>query len=384
MSEIPMGQSVQTLMTLVDLIYEAALDPSLWEVFLTKLGKTLDIPWCFFFVHDLSQQKVDIQAAVGFDSARVRSYQKYYAARNPTFIRGQAQLWPGNVCRTEALCPKDVFEKSELHNDWSVPQGIGQGIGAVVLKTPTQVGLFGMLQRINGPAPSEIDLALLRLLMPHMQRAVKFHGQLVGLRMSEGRTREALDRMIQGVVFLDRRGQVLWMNRAAESTVKKGDVISLGRTGIQMGRPDEQGKWAVLLRRTLSGVVQATTPGGEMKVSREHSKQPLSVSVTPLTFPGALVSEPLALCVVFISDPDSMAIGDERRLQLLYGFTAAQARVATRLVDGCTVKEIDEGLKVGKETVRTHIRQILEKTHTRRQAELVGVLLRGALSLQRQ
>src|SRR6267154_2099765 len=156
------------LLDLIGLIYDAAGDPSLWPAFLERLEAILQTPWCFFYLHDLAERQVDIQAEIGFDPSCVRSYQDYYAAKNPVLIYGQEHLWPGNVCSSRTLCPEDVFLKSEFHNDWAVPQGIGHGISATVLRTPSLVGLFELLKPIGAKSPEEEDIALLRALMPHM------------------------------------------------------------------------------------------------------------------------------------------------------------------------------------------------------------------------
>lgn len=64
-----------------------------------------------------------------------------------------------------------------------------------------------------------------------------------------------------------------------------------------------------------------------------------------------------------------------RSLEERYGLTHAEARVAARLGRGLAVKEIAAELHVGVETVRTHLKRVYAKTGTRRQAELVRLVL---------
>lgn len=78
----------------------------------------------------------------------------------------------------------------------------------------------------------------------------------------------------------------------------------------------------------------------------------------------ALMDEPACLATKVVASP----------IERL-GLTAAETRIATRLVDGRSPREIAAELGVGVSTVRTHLARIFAKTGTSRQAELVSFLL---------
>jgi DNA-binding CsgD family transcriptional regulator len=58
------------------------------------------------------------------------------------------------------------------------------------------------------------------------------------------------------------------------------------------------------------------------------------------------------------------------------GLTPAESAFAKRLAAGHSIDEICEALGIRHTTARTHLRHLFQKTHTRRQAELVSWLLR--------
>jgi DNA-binding CsgD family transcriptional regulator len=60
-----------------------------------------------------------------------------------------------------------------------------------------------------------------------------------------------------------------------------------------------------------------------------------------------------------------------------YALTVQEARVATQVAEGHTVKEIAATLGVTVFTVRAHLRSIFLKTDVNRQAALVRVVLNG-------
>jgi DNA-binding CsgD family transcriptional regulator len=79
---------------------------------------------------------------------------------------------------------------------------------------------------------------------------------------------------------------------------------------------------------------------------------------------------------VILRAPEEAPVPSENELRDLFGLTPAEARVACRLV-GETVDEVAEALGVGVATVRTHVQHLLAKTGTRRQSELVRLLVSG-------
>ena len=62
-------------------------------------------------------------------------------------------------------------------------------------------------------------------------------------------------------------------------------------------------------------------------------------------------------------------------LQAEFGLTPAEARLVLRLVAGDSLRSSAKTLSIGYETARTTLKSIFQKTGTRRQAELVIVII---------
>jgi DNA-binding CsgD family transcriptional regulator len=86
-------------------------------------------------------------------------------------------------------------------------------------------------------------------------------------------------------------------------------------------------------------------------------------------------------CFAFGSQHLSAAV-----VRHIYGFSAAEARVAVSLAAGQTPRQVADELLLSLHTVRTHIKSIFGKTRTRSQNELVALLARGigALRLEKE
>jgi DNA-binding CsgD family transcriptional regulator len=64
-------------------------------------------------------------------------------------------------------------------------------------------------------------------------------------------------------------------------------------------------------------------------------------------------------------------------LKSRFRLTPAEARLVLRLVTGDSLHSAANALGVKYETVRTHLKTVFQKTGTRRQAELVIVIMRA-------
>jgi DNA-binding CsgD family transcriptional regulator len=87
---------------------------------------------------------------------------------------------------------------------------------------------------------------------------------------------------------------------------------------------------------------------------------------------GARPSQPFL--IVFATRPGDASLPDTRQLRSHFGLTDAQARLAIEIAKGEGLKACTRRLGIAMSTGRSHLKQIFEKTETRRQAELVRVI----------
>ena len=79
--------------------------------------------------------------------------------------------------------------------------------------------------------------------------------------------------------------------------------------------------------------------------------------------------------LVFIRDPEApIAVA---QLRELFGFTRTEAAVAAALGQGQSLEDIATDMGISLATVRTHLKRILAKTGTHRQAQAVALLARS-------
>ena len=375
--------SKRAILKLVECVYDAAGDGDFWPAFLESFKRSLSAQAATFFVQDLRGQGLSTVASVGIDPSYTRSYEEHYAGKNVYLIRGNHLLSTGRVCPSEMLCPDREALRSDFYNEWIAPQRQRHGLLGVLFREQSLTSMIGAIRGQNARPFDGDDLSLVRTLVPHLQRAVQLRRLIISLESKEKAVSDALDRWSMGVILLDHEGRVLLMNRSAEAMVRKKDGLTVQADGLHAGLPHETAALRTLIHGAIrTSLGQVSHAGGGVTISRAFAGRPLNLLVTPVVAHQALRVEAGTAAMVFVADPEVREETDADLLSLFYDLSHAEARVASLLVHGKSVKEVSEGLQVSLNTARTHLKRIFEKTGTRRQAELMQLILQSPVSLR--
>jgi len=190
-----------------------------------------------------------------------------------------------------------------------------------------------------------------------------------------------LDWLRAAVVITSRDGRVSYANAAAEELLRRGDVVTTVGGRIAAACPMGSDKLRTALRAAAQPGPRHAGWGTSVALPRSSQCRPVLVTVLPLPrrvsdLPGD------AGTVLFIDDPERRLPDDGGWLREMFGLTCAEARVAARLADGLSLAEIADEAGVQVNSVRFHVKRVLQKTATRRQAELVR-LLRDTANVRR-
>jgi len=187
-----------------------------------------------------------------------------------------------------------------------------------------------------------------------------------------------LDLLRTGVVMISIRGQLLWANRAAVDILNAHDGLEVDANDFLLF---SQGSCRFPIESMSTGTAVAWADGyGEPSikyVDRPSGKRDLMVISRRTSYfgDGHDTHKPFAL--VFIQDPDLAVRISQRELRQLYGLTLTEGSMANFLMEGSTLEECCRRLAIRPSTARMHLRNLLDKTGTRGQGELVCLLFRN-------
>jgi DNA-binding CsgD family transcriptional regulator len=364
-----MDISEERVAELIAASYSAALGQLGWQDYCNAVDAALGGGNCVA-IHG-QDMKANINLGIvytGFRPDFIDTYAAHYSGLNP-YVSSFFRAPVGAKLTTEDMVDIPALMKSEFYNDWLRPQeDVWPGCGVVLFHDDSRVLVFGGQLRAR-ETDDKFDpmMKLLNVLTPHLTRAFDIQRAVALSQMAE--TRKAMDVARDGIVVVDVRGRVRHMNSGASKYLDQQDLIRVNASGALFVADDRA---QALLRRALGSSVEPAC-----FFVRSAGGNPVALlTVTPIQRdrPVSFVQpfeDHSASHLVTITAPANGFRQDARRL---LGLSAAEIAVAEALAAGLSLREIAEAKGRSLHTVRNQVRSILEKTDTRRQAELISVL----------
>jgi len=350
-------------------IYEAAGDFSRWPEALRGIANAYNAPTVVFGAVGSNNEAL-WQIAPGVDSEYHERYAAYYHRINP-IIPIALPSKVGSVLTDEMMLEKREFVRTEFFNDFLTPLDAGSMLGSTVL---SEEGLYCAIAVQRRPAFGEREIMFQRRLAPHLARAVQLNARLSALDQRSTASADALDRLSQGAIVVDSEARVLFANREAERLTGPLGCLRI-EVGVLQAR---SAPLSAKLKALIAGCAapRENEAGGALRLPCERDGRTMSALVMPLRSesPAFFLSRrPVA--IVFVSDPDRIPASFEAQLRRRFGLTKAEAAFALEIAKGDGIQASADRRGVSRSTARTHLAHIFEKTDTRRQAELVRLLM---------
>jgi DNA-binding CsgD family transcriptional regulator len=372
---------------LVEQIYEGCTDPSAWTRIVSVLANHLeaekgllltpfDAPdrGGFIFPHGIAQHHISL-------------WKTRYL---PADLWARRLLERGLIQEGNVVLAKDIVTDEELlESAWyreflSLMDIFHIVVGIVFTADHPDFPFTGcaFYRGIKGVPFEEPQRSKLRLLMPHISRAL---GVMLKLRDAEFRVAaslHALNEIRQGILLLDDNCGICFANTAAEHILQRQDGLRLGeQVGAHRMLAADDFLATAALERVLRSNTQAmeTDPkdlAHTIMVRRPSGSMSYAVQVSRLPESNPYRAGAVTPCaVVFIKDGTLISAPEPGLLQKVYDLTQAEARAALALCDGGSLDTVAVQLNVKLNTLKTHLKSIYLKTSVDNRAALTKLML---------
>jgi DNA-binding CsgD family transcriptional regulator/PAS domain-containing protein len=364
----------------VDLIYDAAVEPDLWPRLLERFadmigGDGATLMW----QNQLTGEGVGITARL--DPKVPEQFFGHFAARNPLrppaeYIRQAIGRFVPSVITDEARIPKSHLMQTEFYNDFMRPFDFHSTVSIGLAAQGFDGGTVDVTRPKRRGSFTEGELALCRNLQPHFIRAFSLNRTLAGSHGAGEDLARVLDLLPHSVFLVGDDGCVKYANRAAERLTSRSRGLTVVAGRLVAAAPDATKRLQALIA-IASTSDRERRSGGSMALAAPSGRIPLSVTVTPARSDYHSVFHSGPAVIVCVTDLHAQVSLPEQRLYDLFGLSRAEARVAVALFEGLDPREVAERLNLSVYTVRGHLIRIFEKTGAHGQVELARLMMRA-------
>lgn len=361
------GLTDDDLDALTDRIYEAALCPELWETVFREME-------ALFRVGDGGVSLVTLGRRIGYISS--------------PGLRDTAEEWFAEGWHRRSDLPRRLLERPEKrflqytelytseemaadphHQEFLRPRDLGWGAYSMVDLPDGEKLMFSVQRQLSRGPPDAGQVRLLQALRPHLARAAA-----VTARMGLGQLDRQLDLLEEiglPAAVLGLGGRVAVANAAFQARREArggGDRLALA---------DEPAERRILA--ALEAIAASRLPPLlSFAIAPAGPRPAMILRLLPLRR-GARELFTGALAVLVLHEIQPPSLPEAGLLSELFGLTPAQIRLARLLIQGHSLPQAAVATGLSRETLRTQLRSIFEKTGTGRQAELVALFSRLTL-----
>jgi len=353
----------QKLPDLIEEIYDAALEPALWNNVVVSINDFVGGQACGLISKDTMRQSGRTHYYCGVDPHYIQLYSETYSRFDPL-----TTLPPfGQVVSIPDLLPYDEYRLGPFYQEWLRPQGCVDVANVVLEKSSSNSAVLLTVL----PRADMLDNEMRRriaLIAPHVHRALLIN-RTIDSRQSEAATFAAtMDGLSAGIFLVDADCRLVHANAAGHDMLSADDVLS--SIGGQLVARDMKSNRT--LREIFADDRNALDAKGTALTLTARDGERYVMHRLPLTSAartriGMTYQAVAALFVrkVALDSPCGELVA--RAFEL----TPAELRVLLAIVEVGGVPETALALGVAETTIKTHLHRVFSKTGSSRQADLV-------------
>ncbi len=370
------------LSRLIGLGYEAGLTRSAWRVFADDLAAASgsQLAMIQYIEDDRPERSFLACGGLGQEFAE--------AFAETSWLSEDDQFWAdirkrpsGTVRLSQEIMTTAAMRKTPAYARVAMPWKLEHFLISAV-HTGNGVSAFLSLGRSARESPFvEGDKTLFRkMVLSHLQRSINLHRALGATRRTNAALSAVVDMTPYGLVVFDTRGQPVVVNRQASQIFGAGEGLALVNGRLHATVPAAHARLENALSMAVHGALGAMIPTPEaVIVPRKYGAHPYEVAFSRLGSGADGQDFPGGSAVVAVIHEDGLS-GPQyvpMMLRSTYGLTGAEIRVCLALLEGNSLLEAARTLNVSRNTAKTHLNRVFNKTGVRSQAALLRRLLSG-------
>lgn len=353
---------------LIDHIYDAAVEPVLWPGVMRAVASLVNADTATIKLHDMVENSLSYLAIhPDYPLESIDDYNTNWIHIDP--FRTKAQRLGTDKVRTDReLAPTEGLSAANIYHDYYVKWGWRHCVAGYILSNSREAALMGVQRGADTPF-AQAEVESVAALTQHLARAVEVNRRLNCATVTREMCENAMDLADSGLIVLDARGRVLFVNALADAVLSAHDGLALERQAIRALSAVDR----IALESAIANALASTDRAAASCSIRRRFGPPLRILVTPFGPRGG--RRPGALIIITNPDDELTKLADT--LADRHDLTPAEARVAAALCRGFSPAAIGAMTKISVHTVRSHLKNIQWKLGVRGQAQIVAELLRG-------
>lgn len=306
----------------------------------------------------------------GWTDEELERFLPAYIAMSPVDPRGGMIASQFKAVHCRQFVTDEALHTSEFYRKVLEPVDVEYSMAFTIPVDPKMLCLLGVMRGRDSVPFTTSDCEEFGRFVPHIGRAVTMHGAFQHYRNELDAVRMLLDDVPLGMMVIDNE-ELKVANCAARTLLDEGDVMCVRNGRLQGATRRSDAELRDAVDEALCGHGRAI--GVTLPIDHEEPVRAVVRRLHPAS--AGMLGTQSGSVALYVTDPRKPVETPEEILQWLFGLSAREATVLRLLVDGKDLRTVAKRLRIHIETVRSHVKHIMETTGTSRQAELIRMVL---------
>jgi DNA-binding CsgD family transcriptional regulator len=335
---------------LIDLIYAAMLGERDWEDFVSRLARTSPDGCALMFSYDRRRGDPIVTILQGRDDDTRDQLERHYGVLNP--YAPYCMVKPLGVGVVgDRMVSRERLIRTEFFNDFMIRNDTTSTVGIAVDRSDDFTILISTATRQNDEAEQRRLADQYSRLAPHLQRAAAFYRRNAPSRMASELGCSLYDAVDVGTMLVTPSLRVASMSGAAERLL--APYLSFDHAG-RVRLPSEA-------PQTALHSMCATRYEGPHSAS--FTVGCLHLTLVRISRGGVVgLFDDCGVAVLARADPSGNRRMSQDAIRRAFGLTPAEMRVLQAVIAGQTTEQIAQSFSRSRETIRSQIKSIYQKT----------------------
>lgn len=299
--------------------------------------------------------------------------------RHDPHMAHAAGLAVGEVMHSAESFPLDQWKTHKFYAEYWSAYGVHDLIAAKIAEDERHVVMLGMTRTLEQPTFNSLDMKVLERYIEHLASAYRIVRHLGVIQATARAGLALIEASTRPMILIDARHNIVVSNAAGKAIIAAGTSFyeQSGKLRCRGNRGAASLDDGLAELRSKSIDPNAQQRRVAVRIDGETPAHPILCSLWALRPAETMGLFGAAEVILITVAPAPTGSVDGVLVASMFDLTPVEARVAVALVEGLDLQRIARSHNNALETVRSQLKAIFVKTGTRRQSELIALLLRS-------
>lgn len=370
---------------MIGMIYEAALNPVLWQDVLTEIVDFTGSTTAIFTATDQLSPNYDFVFTHNIPPTSMQAYQDEQV--KILDMRLHAPYWAtkdlgDTVLQTFAIyadMPKDT-DQYIFYEKCAKPTNVSHVAAVLLERSAYSWAVFAVHRSPQLNEYSEQEEKILKRLGVHLRRALQIYRQMSILQEDKKSIYQVLDHFKLGVILVNQDYRLCYTNSIIKKVFEKSSILGLDRNNNLKTLKKFQEKLNQLIRSALFVDNDLNNETGGILALYDDNDSSLMLSILPFSETKTHCHQKQA--IIFVTQTNQPQHLARDYLLQKYKLAKREIEVCDLFINGMNLEQIAEHMSITYGSVRIYLKNIFAKTACNSQAELMQLLMGVTLEFE--